>query len=131
MTAITFDTLKFVETLKASGFDGAQAKGMAIAIQEAQKSNFDAVATKGDVTDLKRDIKDLDTKIDTKLKELEYRMTIRLGLMMVAVVGMFFAALRYFPPPVQTHYQPTQEMRQSTPAPPVATQPTAPPSATK
>ena len=41
-------------------------------------------------------LEDLATKRD--LKELEYRMTIRTGLMLVTVAGMLFTALRYFPP---------------------------------
>ncbi|MBF0263514.1 MAG: DUF1640 domain-containing protein [Magnetococcales bacterium] len=49
MTAVTFDTLKFVETLKASGFDDPQAKGMSAAIQEAQKANLDTLVTKHDL----------------------------------------------------------------------------------
>ncbi|MBF0131681.1 MAG: DUF1640 domain-containing protein [Magnetococcales bacterium] len=48
MTTITFDTLKFVETLKASGFDDPQ-KGMAAAIQETQKASLDALVTKHDM----------------------------------------------------------------------------------
>lgn len=56
MTTITFDTLKFVETLKASGFDEPQAKGMAAAIQEVQKSNMDELATKGDLRELRLEI---------------------------------------------------------------------------
>ncbi|MBF0110589.1 MAG: DUF1640 domain-containing protein [Magnetococcales bacterium] len=56
MTTITFDTLKFVETLKASGFDEPQAKGMAAAIQEVQKSNMDELATKGDLRKLRLEI---------------------------------------------------------------------------
>jgi len=35
MSTITFDTLKFVETLKKSGFDDEKAKGIAVAYQEA------------------------------------------------------------------------------------------------
>ncbi|NGZ28468.1 MAG: DUF1640 domain-containing protein, partial [Magnetococcales bacterium] len=46
MTTITFDTLKFVETLKDSGFDEKQAKGMAVAIREAQTSNPEDLATR-------------------------------------------------------------------------------------
>ncbi|MBF0400889.1 MAG: DUF1640 domain-containing protein [Magnetococcales bacterium] len=66
MAVTTFDTLKFVETLKASGFDEPQAKGMAAAIQEVQNSNMDTLATKAD------------------LRELEYRIIIRLGSVMIA-----------------------------------------------
>lgn len=35
MSTVTFDTLKFVETLKKSGFDEEKAKGIAVAYQEA------------------------------------------------------------------------------------------------
>lgn len=38
MTAVTFDTLKFVETLKEAGVSEAQAKAMAEALKEAQPS---------------------------------------------------------------------------------------------
>lgn len=56
MTAITFDTLKFVETLKASGFDEPQAKGMATAILDVQKSNMDELATKADLRELRLEV---------------------------------------------------------------------------
>ncbi len=56
MTVATFDTLKFVETLKASGFDEPQAKGMASAIQEVQKSNMDELATKADLRELRLEV---------------------------------------------------------------------------
>lgn len=63
MTTATFDTLKFVETLRASGFDEPQARGMAAAILEVQKANPDALATKGD-------IKELDTRLTGGMREL-------------------------------------------------------------
>jgi hypothetical protein len=98
MTTVTFDTLKFVETLRASGFEETQAKGMAAAIQEVQKSNLDEVASKADIQEVKRDIKELELSSKRDIKELEYRLTIRVGLMLVTVAGMLFTALRYFPP---------------------------------
>ena len=111
MHATTFDTFKFIRRLKETGIPENQAEAISDAIQDAHSTQLADLATK-------RDIETLDTKIDTKLKELEYRMTIRLGLMMMAMFGMFFAALRYFPPPVQAHYQPTQETRVPAPVPP-------------
>ncbi|MGH8563378.1 MAG: DUF1640 domain-containing protein [Gammaproteobacteria bacterium] len=47
MTAVTFDTLKFVETLRAAGVSEAQAKAMAQAFKDAQ-GEVD-VATKADL----------------------------------------------------------------------------------
>ncbi|MBF0179981.1 MAG: hypothetical protein HQM03_08155 [Magnetococcales bacterium] len=66
------------------------------------EDRMSGLATRQDLREtkdeLKRDIKELDVKIETIIKEFEYRMTIRLGLMLVAVAGMLFTALRYFPP---------------------------------
>ena len=63
------------------------------------------LATKRDIADLKRDIKELEVKIEFKieqirsdlardLKDLEYRMTIKLGTMMVVAVGAMAALTR-------------------------------------
>lgn len=131
MHAITFDTLEFTEQLKTAGVPDEQAKGHAKALVTVLKQTDELankrdlkdlehqIITKADVADvtkidthlldLKRDIQDLnikidtesddlDAKIDNKIRALEDRMTIRLGLMLVAVAGMFFTALRYFPP---------------------------------
>ena len=81
MHAITFATLEFTEQLRAAGVPEEQAKGHAKALLAAMKQTevrFEDLATKQDI------------------KELEYRMTIRLGMMMAAMFGVFFTALRYF-----------------------------------
>jgi len=78
MSAVTFDTLKFVETLEAAKITGEQARAIAAAVRDVQQSAD--LATKGDVaavqadvlavrTDMaskadKADIARLDTKID-------------------------------------------------------------------
>ena len=107
MHTTTFDTLEFTEQLKAAGVPDDQAKGHAKALMSVIKqteTRFEDLVTK---TDLQRSI-----------EILEYRMTIRMGLMLVTVAGMLFTALRYFPPLAQVNYQPpTQEMRQVAPVP--------------
>ena len=50
MTAITFDGLKFVQTLQEGGFDETQAKSVARAFKDAQQEA--EVATKADITRL-------------------------------------------------------------------------------
>ena len=59
------------------------------------------LATKRDIADLKRDIKELEIKVEKirsdlarDLKDLEYRMTIKLGTMMVVAVGAMAALTR-------------------------------------
>ena len=83
MTTITFDTLKFVETLKASGFDESQAKGMTTAIQEVQKSNLDTLATKAD-------LKELELRITGELAILRWGMAVIVGGIIALILKAFF-----------------------------------------
>ncbi|MGQ0591443.1 MAG: coiled-coil domain-containing protein [Gammaproteobacteria bacterium] len=113
MSAIAFDTLKFAKRLKEAGFTEQQAEALAAAEAEFIEQNL---ATKRDIADIKRDIKELEVtlrndlkqlevtlrneikQLDVKieqvrsdvardLKDLEYRMTIKLGTMMVVAVA--------------------------------------------
>lgn len=68
MASITFDTHKFIRTIKASGIPEEQAEAIAAAFQEA---HLEA---------------ELATKTD--LRELEYRLIIKLGAMMMAAIAM-------------------------------------------
>ncbi len=57
MATVTFDTLKFVERLKAGGVPEAQAKAMAEAQQEAlSESVATQFATKADLAEPKLDV---------------------------------------------------------------------------
>ena len=55
MAHVTFDTLKFVETLQDAGISSVQAKAMSTAIRDAQE--IANLATKADLRELKSDIK--------------------------------------------------------------------------
>jgi DNA-binding transcriptional MerR regulator len=81
MTAITFDTLKFVDRLRDAGIPEAQAKAIAEAFREAQGEA--ELATKHDIELLRRDLKDL-----------EQRMTIKLGAMVVVAVSLVAALVK-------------------------------------
>ncbi|MBF0190536.1 MAG: DUF1640 domain-containing protein [Magnetococcales bacterium] len=79
-----FDTLKFVETLKASGFDESQAKGMTLAIQEVQKSNLDGVVT--------------ETRLERELAPIRIDLVVikwMLGILMAGVMALVLKA--FFP----------------------------------
>lgn len=80
MTSITFDTLKFVETLTESGFDEKQAK----ALSTAQKMVFEQVmdtslATKVDVLAIRNDISTLRSDIQEDIHRLGRRMDVIAG----------------------------------------------------
>ena len=70
MTTIAFDTLAYAKRLKAAGFNEEQAEALATAQAEL-----------------------IDERLATKqdLRELEYRLIIRLGGMMVVAVGIVAA----------------------------------------
>jgi hypothetical protein len=84
MTTTTFDTLGYFEKLKAAGVPEAQAKVQTEALREVIE---DRLATKGDLLDLER-------RINSKMKELEYRLVIRLGGMMAASIAIVAALVK-------------------------------------
>ena len=81
MTTITFDTLKFVQTLRQSGVEEKQAEAIAVAVRETHDSA--ELATKHDIETLRRDI-----------RESEMRMTIKMGAFMSAAVGIIVALVK-------------------------------------
>jgi len=74
MSSVSFDTHKFIRKLRESGMSDAQAEAVADAFREAQ----------GEA--------DLATKSD--LRELELRLTIKIGGMLVIAIGVLAAVLK-------------------------------------
>ncbi len=74
MSVIAFDTLKYAKRLKDSGVPDKQAEAEAEALAEVLEVNLKDLATK---EDLRRD-----------LREMEQRMTIKLGGMMMAAIAI-------------------------------------------
>ncbi len=77
MSTITFDTDRLVEDLKSSGLPHDQARAIVRGIVEAQTE----LATKRDIDELRREI-------DARFIQLEQRLTIKLGSMMVVAIGL-------------------------------------------
>ena len=77
MATLTFDTLKFVKKLRESGFDEAQAEALSEPRKEAQQSSIEDLATK---------------KAD--LRELELRLTIKLGAMLATSIAIIAALVK-------------------------------------
>ncbi|HAT49018.1 MAG TPA: hypothetical protein DCS88_01620, partial [Alphaproteobacteria bacterium] len=71
---IAFDTHAYVKKLRDAGVDERQAEVQAEALVDLVE---DRLATKRDIADLKRDIKELDTKTETRFKELDTKAEIR------------------------------------------------------
>ena len=93
MTAITFDTLKFVRTLKDARFDDRQAEAISRAFQDAQDESD--VATQAD-------IREIDNKLDqlrSQIREVELRLTIRMGAMLATAIAILVAIDRFLQTP--------------------------------
>ncbi len=86
MATITFDTHKFIRTLKAAGVPENQAEAFSDAFKEAQGEA--ELATQHDINDVRRDINDLRRDIDTRLIQLEQRLIIKLGAMIAVAIGI-------------------------------------------
>jgi len=70
MATVTFDTLKFANRLKDAGVPAAHAEAEAKALSEVFETNLSELATKEDLRH--------------EIKELELRMTIKLGSIVIA-----------------------------------------------
>lgn len=81
MSTITFDTLKFADTLKQAGVPTIQAEAEARAVAAAI-GEVD-VATKRDVDDLRKD-----------MLAMELRLTIKLGALITVAAGIIIAMIR-------------------------------------
>lgn len=90
MSVLTFDTLKFVKTLKKSGIPEAQAEAISTAVQDSHEAA--ELATKADLERLERvtktDLEKLETSLRHEMKVLGLQLTIRLGLIVAAFVTL-------------------------------------------
>lgn len=85
MNTLTFDTLKFANRLKAAGMEPRLAEEQAVVMAEVFEAHLKELATR---EDLKRLEASLSERFDSRLLLLEQRMTIKLGALMVAAVGL-------------------------------------------
>ena len=119
MSRLAFDTHTFVKHLTRAGMDERQAE--ALVEFQVQLIN-DSLATKQDIEEVKRDIEEvkrdiealrlatgqsmealrLETKKDiaalkTDMQKMELRLTLRLGSVIIAAVGVFAALIKLLP----------------------------------
>ncbi len=81
MSTITFDTLKFADTLKQAGVPSAQAEAEARAVAAAI-GEVD-VATRRDIEDMRKDI-----------QAMELRLTVKMGAFITIATGILIAILK-------------------------------------
>lgn len=84
MTALTFDTHFFIKKLINDGIPEKQAEAIVEFVRETREVDFNVVATKSDIKELRSEI-----------RELELRLTVKLGGMIMAL-GAILIAIKYF-----------------------------------
>jgi len=96
MNAVTFDTLRFVETLEQAKLPREQASAIATAVRDAHVSVD--VATKADLDALEMR---MDSKFELLRKEMDARfellskdIIIKQGAMMVTLAGLVLAGVK-------------------------------------
>ena len=91
MVAITFDTLKYANRLKAAGAESRIAEAEAEALAEVFELNLQEVATRDDLKQMEeRLIEKMDARFsqfDARFLQLEQRMIIKLGGLMVVAIS--------------------------------------------
>ena len=82
MAAIAFDTLKFANRLKQAGVPPQQAEAEAAAFAEVLEISFKELVTKEDLRltkeELRRDLKDLEMRMEAKIDQLEAKFNIKI-----------------------------------------------------
>ncbi|MGK2871786.1 MAG: DUF1640 domain-containing protein [Alphaproteobacteria bacterium] len=87
MATVTFDTLKFVEKLRAAGVSEPQAKAQAEVLASALSEAMEVqLATKDDIRDVRSDI----AKLERDMYVLKWMMGLMIGGITALVLKTFF-----------------------------------------
>ncbi|TAN48017.1 MAG: DUF1640 domain-containing protein [Methylococcaceae bacterium] len=85
MTAITFDTHKFIQTLQEAGFDAKQAEGVSRAFKEA--SGEAELATR-------QDLRELELRLEAKISDIKFDLVKWIAGMLLAQAGLVAALVK-------------------------------------
>lgn len=96
MATIAFDTLKFSKRLKDAGVPEKQAEAEAEALAEVLEVNLKELSTRRDIDELRIEFRHELELMRLELRDLERRMTIKLGGLMVVAVGVVAALDKFF-----------------------------------
>ena len=88
MATIAFDTLKYSKRLKDAGVPDSQAEAEAEALAEVLEVNLKELATKADLLVVKTDLTREMDLLRRDMREMEQRMTIKLGAMMMGGIAI-------------------------------------------
>jgi hypothetical protein len=83
MSTITFDTLKFVDHMVASGMPEKQAKALAQAQAEINETNLEDLVTKGD-------LREMDARINGRLNLLTWMLALIIIITVIPALKALF-----------------------------------------
>jgi hypothetical protein len=87
MASITFDTHKIITQLKKAGIPEAQAEAITSAFQDVTSDA--EVASKRDIADVRRDIRESELRLGGEINLLKWMMTFLLGGMVAMLFKLF------------------------------------------
>lgn len=85
MSAMTFDTHKFVQTLQEAGFDTKQAEAISRAFREA--SGEAELATR-------QDLREMELRLEAKISEIKFDLVKWIAGMLLAQAGLVAALVK-------------------------------------
>ena len=101
MATFVFDTHRAIQNLKEAGISETQAEAMVAMVGSALG---EGVAAKADVQRVEQIVERVEQKLEYEVRSLrsdmqamEQRITLKLGGLMLAGLGILFAALRFIP----------------------------------
>ncbi|MBW7925170.1 MAG: DUF1640 domain-containing protein [Burkholderiaceae bacterium] len=95
MSTATFDTLKFSETMRESGMPEAQAKALSQALLEVTSELPTRQDLRAAVEELRNELRSESQSLRAEIQQIEPRLTIRLGGIVVIALGAFTALSRW------------------------------------
>lgn len=95
-SALTFDRLAYVDRLRNGGIEEGQARVHAEALDAALR---DSVATRSDIDDLQRQIREVETRLEAKIETSSANLRVEilrwLIVTQIALAGFVFAAIKF------------------------------------
>ena len=95
MTSIAFDSHVFIKRLVASGMPETQAEVVTNLVREAQEGAADAVATKGDIALVRRDLEQVEAELRRDMAEMKADL-LKWMFGALAAQTAFLSAIKFF-----------------------------------
>ncbi|MDO9424887.1 MAG: DUF1640 domain-containing protein [Methylobacter sp.] len=92
MTTLTFDTHQFIRTLQDAGFEQPQAEAVANAFKAATGQSD--LATQSDIDLVRRDIRESELRLETKISDIKYDLVKWIAGMLLAQAGLVAALVK-------------------------------------